>query len=136
MLAWMPEYSVGIEAIDEQHQMLFRLLNDLSESIEKKDAVDTVYLVSKMQAYAIFHFSTEERLMDKYGYPEFSTHKEEHETFQARIRDFESQIKNDKLLLAQKIRDYIADWIVKHLIGTDKKLAPFLLTINGLTQKV
>ena len=88
MSDWRPEYSVGIAKIDDQHKSLFRLLGELSVAIIQINQNDIKYILNTLENYMLYHFSSEEHLMDKYDYPDLEEHKNEHEEFKARVNNF------------------------------------------------
>jgi hemerythrin len=73
----------------------------------------------------------EEELQQRYLYPEYASHKEEHVGF---IRDFNklgNQFDEEgaTLLLVIQTNKTMVDWLIRHINGTDKKLAAFLRTV-------
>ena len=76
MINWKPEYSVGIENIDNQHKKMFEILNVLRQAAEARDDVEAdFYTVRLLRYYAEYHFNSEEQLMAKYNYPGLDKHK-------------------------------------------------------------
>ena len=76
---WKPEYSVGIEVIDKDHQKLLSLINQFQTAVNyrtgeefEKEALDAVLDYTKT------HFKREEDLMEEHGYPDFEAHKALH----------------------------------------------------------
>lgn len=126
MPAWEPKYSVRIPQLDAQHTELFRLLDELSDGIEKDLPLDIEYAVIKLDVYSLYHFASEEHLMKKYGYKALAAHLEQHEDFRWRIEGFRERLAGDKRALALEIRGFLEDWICNHILESDKQYAPFL----------
>ena len=88
LLAWKPDYALGIPAVDHEHRELFDLVNDLHASLFESDSEATVMdflgeLFSKISS----HFALEEKLMRDGRYADFPAHKADHERLLDEIRD-------------------------------------------------
>ena len=71
-LTWKDSYSVGIESIDNDHKKLIHLINNLQTSIDyKTDKQFEKQTLDEVIDYTHYHFSREEELMKKHGYPDF-----------------------------------------------------------------
>ena len=67
LIVWSERYSVGISRIDEQHQRLIDLINDLHGAmLEKQEEPELSKILDGLAAYAVSHFATEETLMKKH----------------------------------------------------------------------
>ena len=76
LLTWSSKYSVGVQRMDEQHTVLFGMLNDLHESMMKGQAKQIVGpLLKKLAAYTQEHFTAEEGLMRTSGYAGLAQHR-------------------------------------------------------------
>ena len=76
---WLPEYEIGIEDVDLQHHFFFNLINRLArELILTQDIQYRIDLINELNAYAKFHFMSEENMMRKSEYPDFLHHKFQH----------------------------------------------------------
>jgi len=126
MFIWKDEYSVGIEEMDEQHKSLFKLLDDLSGSIESGDLKNLGYVLTMLEVYVVFHFTSEEYLLSKYGYPGLNKQEKEHGDFKAKVARFKAQSADDKIRLAGEVKDFLYDWLVNHILVLDKKYGPYL----------
>ncbi len=132
MVSWKEEYSVGVSELDEQHKSLFGLLDKLSAAIEQKDKLSLGYIVTSLELYVVFHFTSEEHLLAKYGYPGLAKQEQEHGVFKARVARYKAEMsKGDKIALAGEIRQYLHDWLVGHIIDQDKKYSAFMIEKRG-----
>ena len=132
MLKWKKEYEIGVERIDIQHKKLV----DIGEQVYKliiKDGDhydDIVTLLHELKDYTIYHFKTEEDLFEKH--PEFlkaESHIFEHRLFVKKIEkyfeDLELIDKEQKKVLLD-LMTFISDWLVQHIVGSDKEYAPYI----------
>ncbi len=53
------------------------------------------------------------------------THKKEHDDFVAKVVNFKKGLEDGRLFLSTEITDFLKDWLVKHIQGTDQKYSSF-----------
>lgn len=125
---WIDDkYSVGIQNIDEQHQMLIKIINEVFEAKTKDLGKVTIAGVLKRMAdYAQIHFKDEEALMAEYGYPELEGHREAHQYFITKVGEFNRGFNLDQDTLTEDMLDFLKNWLLKHIMETDKRYGPFL----------
>jgi hemerythrin len=86
IINWDESYSVGVKELDEQHKQLFRMIDDLFESIDTVvDSQKVSDVLAGLREYASVHFETEERYMSECGYPDIENHKWTHEQFRKKV---------------------------------------------------
>jgi hemerythrin len=131
-IKWDASYSVGIAEIDQQHQMLIAMINELSDSVSQTKGREVQEKVlDGLTAYAKEHFATEERYFDKYAYPWSVTHKAEHAAFTQKVIQFVQEYKAGKAGLNNQILSFLCDWLKNHIISKDKTYSYFF-TMKGL----
>ena len=125
---WKPEYELGVEDIDLQHRYFLDLINRLSEDLATSDEPEYQdMLISELNAYARFHFISEENIMFKAGYPGLEPHKMHH-------RQLLDQLSSKGMLLllrrsegkAADIIRFLMDWFLHHTNGEDRIFARYL----------
>lgn len=127
LIAWDPIFSVNVELIDKQHQMLVQMINDLYDAMvtdKENDAIGS--LIDRLHTYAAMHFAREEHFFDIFGYPESDVHIKEHKDFEKKIAAFEADFKAGKQKLSKDIIKFLSDWLVAHIKGSDKRYGPYL----------
>lgn len=135
----------GIPLIDRQHEEFFERANLLLrkcttlEALNKKEIDETLEFI---WVYIIEHFAMEEDIMDKYGYPYATFHKQAHTEFKKQFLAYREQIVNSDIT-PDTMRDllfFMRDWFFKQIITHDVKLADFLKntmkTDKGLKNKL
>lgn len=128
LIAWNEDLSVQIESIDEQHQKLIAMLNELFTALKNDE--EKAYLQKLLQGladYTVEHFRDEEKLMQDKGYPEYAEHKTQHEGFVTKVSEFKEKFEAGEEMLAVEVLDFISDWIYSHIMGVDQKYSAFLL---------
>lgn len=126
-LDWTDRLSVNVPTIDEQHQELVRLINKLHDAMTQGQG-NTVLggIVDGLIEYAQIHFRTEERYFEASDYPDVTAHKRLHEDFVAKAMEFKQGFDEGRLMLSLDVMDFLSDWLVKHIQGTDRTYVPFL----------
>lgn len=127
LLTWNDSYSVKVKQLDEQHKKLIDLINQLYDAMKVGKGSEVIGPVLKsLITYTQTHFSTEEQLMKLHGYPDYDTHKNEHNQLVAQVSEIKKGMDAGKMPLTQNIMNFLRDWLIKHIQGDDKKYGPFL----------
>ena len=127
--AWSDDYSIGIEAIDEQHKGFFeaahrlydRILNCEGEMIAEES-------VAFLRDYANQHFQAEEAFMAKHGYPRLEQHKRLHteflEVLDMLVADLE--VFGPSQHLADRALEISQEWLIHHIVDEDAQYAQYI----------
>ena len=129
IIAWNPAYSVKVAEIDKQHQELVKMLNELFEAMSKGKGQDVLKpILTKMANYTVTHFGYEEKLMGQHQYPESPDHKAQHVAFIAKVTELMNKVKSGNTMITMEVGNFLKEWLVKHIGGTDKKFGAYLNT--------
>jgi hemerythrin len=134
-VAWRPEYSTGIAAMDVQHHKLFGLLNMLHDAMEGQTEVEAgqlMFILNQLMNYTLVHFRDEEELMRSHGFPGLEAHIQVHRRLVARLQT-QIQAHERCELDAQALSTFLGEWIVGHVVAEDKQYGSFLATSSALT---
>ena len=63
---------------------------------------------------------------DKFGYPDAPAHKKAHRDLVEKVLAFEAGLKSGRAKVTMEIMRFLKDWLVGHIMGTDKRYGPFL----------
>ncbi|MBF0528393.1 MAG: hemerythrin family protein [Deltaproteobacteria bacterium] len=127
MLKWSDSLAVNVRDIDSQHMELVNMVNYLYDAMAAGAADGaTLEIIGKMKDYAVYHFSTEERYMEKHKYPEFADHKSKHDDFREKVIQIEKNCNSGEGGVSMDIIKFLSKWLVTHIIGVDKQLGLFL----------
>ncbi|MCC7017304.1 MAG: hemerythrin family protein [Rhodospirillales bacterium] len=127
-VAWGPNMSVGVEALDTDHKMLFGLVNQLADAIAKGQAEPIVAsIINGLVDYTEYHFGREEAMMRACGYAALEAHIASHhrlvEALQ-HLRDAHAGGFRDGI--ERRLLDFMRGWITTHILGEDMKYAPVM----------
>ncbi len=122
-ISWNPALSVGVPAIDAQHQELFARAAQVEQAIGAgASSARLEKLLAWLQSYALAHFDAEERIMRQAGYPDLPRHLAEHSAFRRRVelllRLHEAE--GDSVPMAQLVLSFVRDWLVEHIGTSDR----------------
>ena len=125
-VCWKDEYSVGVEKIDRQHRHLFEIINKLIDrSGSSSDSALVSETLTEMLNYAKEHFTTEEELMQEYGYPEIESHKEQHIYFFKTTAELSINALNNQSMVSREIVEFLKLWLTLHILKCDMKYKEF-----------
>ncbi len=128
LMMWNDKMSVGIPRIDEEHKKLVAMLNELYDSVQAghgKEALGKI--LDGLIAYTAGHFKHEEKLFAETGYPDAPAHKKEHDDLTKQVLDVQQKYKAGVTgTLSLEVMNFLKNWLVNHIQGSDKKYAPHL----------
>jgi hemerythrin len=127
-LAWRPEYSVGVEEIDAQHQELFRRAGLFIDSLQRQSRQEVGILLSFLRLYAVTHFGAEEAWMRHAKYPGAAEHQKQHDRFIKDILALSDQHEKPRGpgIEAARVSGWLAKWLKHHVMEVDIDLARHL----------
>jgi hemerythrin len=126
---WTTDLAVGNELVDQQHQELFSRFHELLEACkERKGKEKVVALLDFLSAYVVEHFQAEEQLMQQHHYPEYESHRQQHQHFIGKLatlrQDLEQEGATVSLVIATN--QAVLQWLIEHIKRVDSKLGAFL----------
>ena len=118
---------VGQVEIDTQHKRLFQLADQLHAAMTAGKGKE---ILSKTLAdlidYTKRHFASEERLMQRFHYPEYAKHKALHDKLTAQVVQFQQDFASGSVPVTIQLLQFLKDWLQHHIGETDRKIALFL----------
>jgi hemerythrin len=129
MLVWSQNLSTGNDQIDDQHKELFDRINKLIEAMKAGKGRDVIEETFKfVNQYLVVHFGTEERLMTAHKYPEYDSHKKQHESFTNQFKDLKTRLDKEGVTstIVVETQPLLVDWWYNHVNKVDKLLGAFL----------
>jgi hemerythrin len=123
LCTWDASYDLEIGIMNEHHQRLVNLINAAYDAIQLNDTHGMTRIVSELLDYAAYHFSTEADLMRRYNYPSQGSHQEQHDYFSRHIEELQSRLHAREALYNLQIVIFLKEWLMKHILMTDRELA-------------
>jgi hemerythrin len=131
-LTWDPSFELGVKEIDFQHHYFVELINRLRNDLSSEaDPSLRSYLIGELNAYAKFHFLSEENLMRKADYPDLKIHQQHHFDLinSLGVRGGQLQVGYSEESV-ERIIDFLVDWFKHHTMTEDRKFSEFLNARN------
>ena len=135
-------FITGLREVDEQHRNLVSLTNEASEVLAESPASTVVMeIVHELLSYAIYHFDTEERLMQEHGYVEgdretADEHVRMHREFSARVVAIQGMLDRGEFVDTAGLIGFLHEWITHHILETDQQFAAFVLAQGAAPAEV
>jgi hemerythrin-like metal-binding protein len=133
-IRWDRTLSIGIPAVDEQHQELFRQVSSLVETMEQgKGRAVTGRLVGFLSEYVVEHFGAEQDLMKQHDYPELAAHRAQHDEFMSTLRLISEELERTgpTIVLAIKLNRLVCPWLRLHIGTADRALGRFMAEVRA-----
>lgn len=128
MFEMKEEYYLGIREIDEEHKKLFEIAEGAYALLNDEFVTDKfdyiVKILEDLKEYTIFHFENEEKYMERIEFKKLFSHKIEHQEFIKKLNQLDwEEIERDQDKAILNILNFLNDWLVNHILFTDKLYA-------------
>lgn len=120
---WRKEFETDIPEVDEQHQKIVAMINQLDSSLQNgivNETIGTVLIA--LVDYTGYHFRDEERIMQEISFDGYLEHKGKHEALKGEIARLLRRMKEGESINVFELTSFLADWLVNHIIKEDKKI--------------
>jgi hemerythrin len=118
-LVWTDQYVLGVEVIDQQHHTIMDYVNQLEDALNNGQSQKEIgKLIKKLVGYTYFHFSFEEDLQEKAGYPYLKPHQKSHALIAKHVADFQARF-NKGEDISKDMDGLLATWLFDHLKHDD-----------------
>jgi len=120
-------FQIGLKQFDDQHINLFNIINDLIRNISaNQDRESTGNVLARLLDYTEVHFKSEEELMVKFDFPNYDSHKKQHEFLTARVKEIYRKFQTDGVAVNGETLAFLVKWVQHHIARVDKEYVPFL----------
>ena len=132
LLEWSDDFATGIDLIDQQHKILIGMLNQANLCFRSEENHEVqMQLIEDLLGYTVYHFNTEEELMDENAYgdshpDEENTHISEHRSFTSKIYEYQSALRHHEVVECHALFNFLNSWLINHVLKTDKNLGKYL----------
>jgi hemerythrin-like metal-binding protein len=133
---WNDSLSVNDPMIDNDHQVLIGMVNELHDAANLgKDYITLANILERLAVYTQEHFRREEDLMQAIAYPKYKAHKEQHRKLLERVTDLQQELNRAREIVALETAELLRFWLTSHILLKDKHLADSLHGNAMQTQK-
>lgn len=134
-IEWTEELSVRVRKIDEQHMRLVQLVNDIHATVvagSERQALIRIF--DELINYTVYHFKTEEDYFEAYRYEDKDAHKVQHNELTQKALDLQKSFQDGSATISYEVLDFLHDWLVTHIKGSDRKFGSFLIAATRKQQ--
>jgi putative two-component system protein, hydrogenase maturation factor HypX/HoxX len=111
---WQDFYQMSDALIDNQHQEIFILANQLVSSVSREELTKNIQLIYQ---HVKEHFDAEEELMEQSGFRNYKGHIREHNVMLEKLVEMDHKITRDDWT-QNDIQEFMDRW-AKHIIHSD-----------------
>ena len=131
--AWTDQEAIAYNVLmDAHHRIFFEMIKEFSKHTGKNDQEAIKRRIEFLLEYAAMHLGAEEKLMRQANYPELDEHKAVHDAFVRKLLSTkESFDKDPTSVTAEGILEVMQDWLVNHIVGSDKRYMPYVQKLQG-----
>ena len=130
------EYQLGVPVIDKQHRELAKQLNNAIKHCTGKKTDEKKFYDKSMRKSIDFlrnHFETEEEILSRTKYENFSNHKSNHKKILEEIIKLNDDIEENKIELDLfYVTTFIKERIMKHLKTYDLNTKKYFIEGNEI----
>jgi hemerythrin-like metal-binding protein len=116
---------VGKSAMDAEHELLHRLLDDLKAELAS-DGPRIRELLERFDVAARAHFLEEQSLMRLHAYPGYESHQNEHDELVEELHRLSARVGAGEAVDAARLARTLDDWLTVHMHTTDAVLESYL----------
>jgi hemerythrin len=129
VICWSNAMSVGVEALDRDHQILVDLIRRIAVAREEDGDIRPLIaeVLAELVAYTVYHFNREEHVMAACGYPELEAHRDEHNALTREVEDMQRRFEEaDPDLGGDALQAFLTGWLNHHILLQDKAYGAYV----------
>ncbi len=128
-IKWHPVlYSINVTEFDEHHKKLVELINVFHKNMMEGKGIDVLDKVfTELKNYTKYHFQAEEKRMQSIGYPDYESHKEEHEKLINSLEELSEKASQGEKFVTIETFKFLKDWLFTHISKVDKKMGDYII---------
>ncbi len=126
LITWSRSYSVGVSQMDNEHQRLIDIINNLYAAMRSgrsKDAIGTI--LDELINYTKTHFTHEEKLMQDSNYAGLDEQKRAHAALVNQVVEIQQKYRTGTAM-GQEVMTFLKNWLINHIQGLDKQYGPVM----------
>ena len=121
LMQWNTDFAVKVTQFDHDHQLLFKMVNELHDAMLAKKGREVLGgVLSQLASYTHQHFSAEERAMLRTSYPGYRQHVEEHRQLTDKVMEFMTEFEKGNALISIDLLIFLRQWLENHIKVTDR----------------
>lgn len=130
IIRWTDLYSIGYEVIDNQHKKIIEIINRLC-NLSCGDRNEEKLLLAEIIDYTVYHFKTEEQILEECNFLYKDMHKKKHRNFIQKVNEFAKLYENN-VLKRIDIVEFLGSWLINHILIEDRRYVACLKKIKEI----
>ncbi|MFH1687400.1 MAG: bacteriohemerythrin [bacterium] len=127
-IEWKERYSVGHDDLDEDHQEIISIINDLWSILKAEPTPGQVLeILDRLLEYTETHFQREQQVMVDHQYPDLVRHKGLHSRMVQRTRELHAKAVSNHSEISEESMTFLKDWWIDHILAQDSRYKPYIL---------
>ncbi len=131
LLEFKQDELTNFKHIDDEHKAIVEFANKLFERYSKEKYDEFNDLLKVFISSGTEHFHTEEKYMLNNNYPNFYSHKIEHDRFTRKLSDYREKLMDNPQVNGNVLLCFIKEWFINHVAGKDKMLGDYLSKLTN-----
>lgn len=117
---WDASYEGGVKEIDDQHRKLVDMINGLHDAMLVGEGAQLLgTLFQDLIDYTRYHFETEERLLERAGYPGIGDQIKEHRSLTEHVLAYQKRFEEGRFKNAVETVKFLKGWLAQHILEKD-----------------
>lgn len=121
--SWSQAYLLGVDVLDQQHQSLVKMANDLFNWCTYEEHEEAVAILKE---YVLFHFREEEALMERVEFPGRVAHSAIHSLLEEKVHNLPPLTPETMDERCETLRNLLIHWLFAHILVEDARLAAYM----------
>lgn len=137
-MVWTEEHRIHIPRFDNEHRLLFGLLDELADVENLPTALQKqvhMQILLQLQVAIESHFTSEETFMQENAYPAdlFELHRKRHRSLVNDLQEFVDHYQAYSMGLNPNMVAFLHEWLYRHIITEDRQMGEYFLKQGGGT---
>jgi hemerythrin len=128
-MTWDESLSIGVTEIDDQHKRIFDNFNAFAAACKEGHGDEKLNdLFWFLSSYVATHFASEERLMQRIGFPGYGDHHQLHTAFVTEIDALMGRFAQEgpTAELVATASNLVKKWLTDHICAMDRTIGQFV----------
>lgn len=133
---WADDMVIDQGPIDEDHQNLVRLVNELHTATSAGRGHEVIeQVMNELIRYTKEHLDREEHIMATLQFPNLERHKQGHQQFATKLNALQAKYEAGSITIPSQLSTVLRDWLSLHIRRSDKEIKVFLQKREKLAKK-
>lgn len=127
VVEWLDCYTIGVPKIDSDHKQLVDIFNELKEAVANSRALSILEsTLSKLADHIANHFSSEEEVMRRIGYPSLDEHRQQHDMIIQKFSQIVYEFETKQAIVTVDTLRLLEEWVLTHTLEQDLAIGEYI----------